>query len=146
LYDEKTGGKEKFLPCRFFLIYHETTINHPVHSFIFPAMKRIISLAAILLLILTACQFKPYSVTGNRITVRIKSPAKGQAKTMMVQIVNDRIIRVSATDGNKIPDVKSLMAVERPEESQDFTCKQEDDRLLVSTPALRMHISLKTVR
>ncbi len=107
-------------------------------------MKRIISLAAILLLILTACQFKPYSVTGNRITVRIKSPAKGQAKTMMVQIVNDRIIRVSATDGNKIPDVKSLMAVERPEESQDFTCKQEDDRLLVSTPALRMHISLKT--
>ncbi len=87
-------------------------------------------LSTLLLAMLTACATPQYQVDGNSVIVNPKDGAK-----VRIQVINDKIVRVSATQEKDFVADASLITVPQ-EPYTDFEVKDEGDRVVITTPSL----------
>lgn len=73
-----------------------------------------------------------YDRQGNTITVQVSKPQANGAKTVRLQVVNGKTIRVTATPENAFPDKHSLIVVEQPS-FNDFIVTERGGDVVVKT-------------
>ena len=73
-----------------------------------------------------------YTKQGNTVTIAVSSPQAKGAKTVRLQVVNDKIIRVVATPEDKFPEKQSLIVVKQPEYNA-FTVTENGGDVIVKT-------------
>lgn len=96
------------------------------------------------IIISPACTTNPYKTTNNGVIVRVQNPVANGAKQVRLQVINEKIIRVSATPENKFPNRNSLIVVPQQNKTVPFTVKQNDENLEVSTGIVKAIVSLQT--
>ncbi len=79
---------------------------------------------------------------GDPISIVVPATANSPEQCVRVSVLGEKLIRVSAAQGNKIPETKSLVAV--PQNSYtNYTVSKDGNRIVVATPDLRVAISEK---
>ena len=73
--------------------------------------SKILLLATAVALLPLSCGPKDYSVKGNTVTVKLQAPAEGGPAQVRLQVLGEKIIRVSATPDKKFNDRKSLVVL-----------------------------------
>jgi alpha-D-xyloside xylohydrolase len=92
-----------------------------------------------------SCSGKQVETLQNGVIVHLTEAATGKAKTVRVQVISDKIIRVTATPENKLPDVKSLMSIINPDKlKSNFEVTSDSNQVSIKTKALKAIVSLKT--
>ena len=99
-------------------------------------------LAAILLLPLS-CGKKDYSVKGDSVTVKLLSPEQGGPSKVRLQVLGDKLIRISATPDASFHDRSSLVIVPQKTRSS-FTVASEDGKVKVSTTSVTASVDIKS--
>ena len=72
---------------------------------------QILLLATSVALLSLSCGPKDYAVKGNTVTVKLQAPAEGGAAQVRLQVLGEKIIRVSATPDKKFNDRNSLVVL-----------------------------------
>ena len=88
--------------------------------------------------VLVGCGNKVYKVRGNEVTVAVAQPQEGEATKIRIQVLGDKLLRISGTPDGKFHDRKSLVVL--PQEAyKDFTVTagsgEETGAVRVQTPA-----------
>ncbi|MEN9445186.1 MAG: hypothetical protein RIS47_2077, partial [Bacteroidota bacterium] len=84
------------------------------------------------LAILAGCGEQLYQKTGNGVVVQLKSSAKTGAKQVRLEVINDNIIRVSATASDSFSDRESLSVLAQTGVPQ-WTVDTQNDTLVLKT-------------
>ena len=88
--------------------------------------------AAALVLLPLSCGKKLYSVKGNTVTVNLQNDNAGEASRIRLQVLGEKLIRVSATPDKKFNDRKSLVVL--PQKADvPFQVSMEEELVKVST-------------
>ena len=82
-----------------------------------------------------SCAPKDYSVKGNTVTVKLRSPEEGGPAQVRFQVLGEKLIRISATPDQKFNDRKSLVVLPVKEKTS-FTVTAEDGLVKVATAAV----------
>ncbi|NLE34838.1 MAG: hypothetical protein GX622_07030, partial [Bacteroidales bacterium] len=82
-----------------------------------------LALAAMLVtaLIMGSCTGELYNRTENGIMVKLNARSDFPGQTIRLQVINDRIIRVSAIPSGEFPETASLMTTPQSEGNAEFT-------------------------
>jgi alpha-D-xyloside xylohydrolase len=105
--------------------------------------RAIFSLASLLTLVLIACSAPAaYEQTADGIVV---TPQGGSAKKVRLQVVSDRVIRVTAFATEALTEPTNLIAV-KSDGGANFTVEQKDDSVVLTTGAIAAAVSLKSGR
>ena len=96
---------------------------------------KILLLATAVAFVSLSCGPKEYSVKGNTVTVKLQAPAEGGPAQVRLQVLGEKIIRVSATPDEKFNDRKSLVVLPVKEKTP-FTVAAEGGLVKVSTSAV----------
>ena len=80
-----------------------------------------------------------YEKTDNGVTVHITKGSATSPKFVRLQVMGDKIIRVSATADNQFADRQSLIIVDQPSYS-NYTVKEEGDKVVVSTGKINGYV------
>ena len=108
--------------------------------------SKILLFVAALALLPLSCGKKEYAVKGNTVTVRLQAPALRQAQELAgesvepptrirLQVLGEKLIRVSATPDKKFNDRKSLVVLPQKAEVP-FQVSMEEGLVKVSTSAV----------
>ncbi len=98
--------------------------------------KALITLALMAAAIaLPSCNKQQYSVSDNAVTI---TPVNGPK--VRLQVLGDKIIRVSATPDNKFPVTESLAVVPQ-EPYTDFSVSDDNAAVIVTTPEIKATVS-----
>ena len=109
-------------------------------------ISKILLFSAVFALLSLSCGKKEYSVKGNTVTVRLQAPALRQAQEpggelvepptrIRLQVLGEKLIRVSATPDRKFNDRKSLVVL--PQKADvPFQVSMEEGLVKVSTSAV----------
>ena len=97
--------------------------------------SKILLLATAVALVSISCSPKDYSVKGNTVTVKLQAPAEGGPAQVRLQVLGEKIIRVSATPDKKFNDRKSLVVLPVKEKTP-FTVTAEGGLVKVATSAV----------
>ena len=96
---------------------------------------KILLFAAALVLLSLSCGKKDYTLKGNTVTVKLQNAKAGEASRIRLQVLGEKLIRVSATPDKKFNDRKSLVVL--PQKADVFFQVSMDDGLVkVSTSAV----------
>ncbi|HDR90097.1 MAG TPA: DUF5110 domain-containing protein [Bacteroidetes bacterium] len=97
---------------------------------------------ALLPLFLTSCGSSPVRKTSNGIIV---SPQAAPAnESVRLQVITDRIIRITSVPGKEFPETESLMAVAEPPETAEFSVERNNGAVSLQTSTLQVNVSLET--
>ena len=102
------------------------------------------SAAVLVATVMFSCAGEPYERTDNGLTVRLNGKSDFPGQAVRLQVVNDRIIRVTAVASGEFPESASLMALPLPSGKPDFTIEKGDGLITLSTSSLSAEVSLKT--
>ncbi len=104
----------------------------------------LISAALFSALIFTGCKSGPYEKTSDGVVVTLK-PANPQAvKNVRLQVINDDIIRVSATPKDKFSDRESLITVYDKTLTSGWDVSEADGNVVLKTATTIAAVSLET--
>ena len=108
-------------------------------------MQRIFYSAITLLLIaLTGCSPSTFQKTKDGVVVTISQNNNTPSHKVKLQVVNDKIIRVSATADKKFSTEKSLMILPGLSFSDKFSVTDEEAFVVLSTDSLNVHVNKQT--
>ena len=94
-------------------------------------------------LLLGACSNKVYEETGDSVIVKVQHKETGGPRLVRLQVMGDKLIRVSATADSKFADPQSLIVV--PQEKQtSFAVVQNGDTIIVSTEEVKASVLAST--
>lgn len=79
---------------------------------------------------------------GDPISIVVPATAGSPQQCVRVSVLGEKIIRVSAAQGNKIPETQSLVAVPQNGYS-NYTVSKDGNRIVVATPDLQVAINEK---
>ena len=96
-------------------------------------------LAVLSLTLLAGCGQKAYRVRGNEVTVKVAQPAENGAVKVRLQVLGDKLIRVSATPDGKFHDRSSLVIVPQAA-CKDFEVVETADGVCVKTAACAVEV------
>ena len=96
---------------------------------------QILLLATSVALLSLSCGPKDYAVKGNTVTVKLQAPAEGGAAQVRLQVLGEKIIRVSATPDKKFNDRNSLVVLPVTEKTP-FSVTAEGGLVKVATAAV----------
>ena len=96
---------------------------------------QILLLATSVALLSLSCGPKDYAVKSNTVTVKLQAPADGGAAQVRLQVLGEKIIRVSATPDKKFNDRNSLVVLPVTEKTP-FTVTAEGGLVKVATAAV----------
>ena len=85
----------------------------------------------------------PVEITGNGVIIYPDSNFSGNTRAVRLQIINDKIIRVTASPAHRFQDIKSLITVYQTF-SKNWTVTQKADRVILKTPFLTATVLLST--
>ena len=96
---------------------------------------RLLTGVAVSALMMAGCTPKDYSVKGNTVTVKVTSPNGETPSQVRLQVLGEKIIRVSATPDGAFHDRPSLVVL--PQKGKvPFSVKADSGTVTVSTAAL----------
>ena len=104
-------------------------------------MQKLIILP-LFLLFLTACSPKVWEKTPDGVLIHPKSKAVNGAKTVSLQVISDRIIRVVASPDNQLSNAKSLCVVENKALPATFSVVEQNDSLILTTAKVKVKVSM----
>ncbi|MDR2948920.1 MAG: DUF5110 domain-containing protein [Prevotella sp.] len=90
------------------------------------------------------CKSGPFQKTNDGIIVTLKSDDTHSTKNVRLQVVNDDIIRVSATPNGKFSDKKSLVTVYGKGQTSGWDATEENGNVVLKTATTIATISLTT--
>ena len=94
-------------------------------------------------LLFGACANKVYEETGDSVIVKVQQEVTGGPRLVRLQVMGDKLIRVSATADSKFADPQSLIVV--PQEKQiSFAVMQNGDTITVSTKEVKASVLAST--
>lgn len=83
-------------------------------------------------------------VTGaDGITVILQGDKAGLPRLVRLQVLGDKIVRVSATPEKSFPDAQSLVVIPQPPYTR-CDIKELPNEVVVSTPSVRAHVNTRT--
>lgn len=100
-------------------------------------------LAGMCALVLFSCSEQTIRTTGDGVVVSLDGK-KNEVRKVRLQVINDRIIRVSATPDKQIPETKSLITVPQKVGKTLFAVMETDSTVALTTAALKAVVSLKS--
>ena len=105
--------------------------------------SRILLVAATLAILPLSCGKKDCSVKGNTVTVKLQSLAEGGPSQVRLQVLGEKIIRVSATPDAKFNDRKSLVVLPTKGKTK-FQVSMDEGLVKVSTSAVTVTVDPAT--
>ncbi|MFP4489321.1 MAG: TIM-barrel domain-containing protein [Bacteroidales bacterium] len=88
-----------------------------------------------------SCSEKDTQITGEGV---ILYPQNKAEQAIRLQVISDRIIRVTSVPGKEFPHTESLMAVKKPSSVNEFNVGENDTAIVLSTPQLKAYVSTLT--
>ena len=92
-------------------------------------------------MVMTGCSEGKYSKNDNGITVNLTPATENGVRKVRLQVLGDKIIRVSATPDKKFANDGSLVVVPQENKTQ-FTVEEADSAISVITSEVRATVSL----
>lgn len=90
-----------------------------------------------LIALLTGCSKYVYEKTSDGIIVSIPQSSSSQVRKIKLQVINDKIIHVSATPDEDFPEFKSLITDYTSTQTSGWTATQKGDSILLETALVR---------
>ncbi len=100
-------------------------------------------LSAAMAFALAGCNEGKYSKSDNGVTVNVTPTGENGVRKVRLQVLGDKIIRVSATPDKSFPEEESLITVPQEGKTQ-FTVEENDSTISVVTAEVRATVSLAT--
>ena len=94
-------------------------------------------------LLLGACSNKVYEKTGDSVIVKVQHKETGGPRLVRLQVMGDKLIRVSATADSKFADPQSLIVVPQKKQTS-FAVVQNGDTITVSTEEVKASVLAST--
>ena len=91
-----------------------------------------------------SCSTAPYERTNDGVIVRLDDRSDFPGQAVRLQVITDRIIRVTAVASGEFPAVESLMVLPQPEREVEFTLESGEGQVTLGTSSLSAEVSLKT--
>ncbi|MDR2004677.1 MAG: DUF5110 domain-containing protein [Prevotella sp.] len=109
-------------------------------------MKKIQLVLASLLsvFLLTSCQSGPYKKTNDGVIVTLKTENASSTKHVRLQIINDDIIRVSATPASNFTENKSLITIYDKTKTEGWDVSEQNGNVILKTATTVASVSLTT--
>jgi alpha-D-xyloside xylohydrolase len=98
----------------------------------------------LVLSLISGCDTRDYKKLYNGVTVYLKKTGDSDAKAVRVQVISDKVIRVTASPSKKIPESRSLVIVENNLKPVKWTMEEDGSKVLVKTSFINAGISLTT--
>ncbi len=109
------------------------------------AMKLISAILLSGLFVCTASCGSDYTIDEYGVTVNVSQKESPEATQLVrLQVIGDKIIRVSATPEKKFADPASLVVVAKPVATSEFTVSQQGDTVTLSTESLDVSVLTTT--
>ena len=90
-----------------------------------------------------ACSNKVYEKTGDSVIVKVQHKETGGPRLVRLQVMGDKLIRVSATADSKFADPQSLIVVPQKKQTS-FAVVQNGDTITVSTEEVKASVLAST--
>ena len=101
-----------------------------------------------LMMVLVPCLFfsckSSFTKTEDGIVVNLKNPQPGNAKSIRLQVINDDVIRVTATPSNKFSEKKSLITVFPSTQKEGWSVDEKEGNVFLKTATTIANVSLST--
>ncbi len=86
----------------------------------------------------------PYERTVDGVVVRLNSKSDYPGQAVRLQVITDRIIRVTAIPSGDFPQTASLITVPQPARETNFTIESGEGSITLATRSLSAQVSLQT--
>ena len=107
-------------------------------------MKKIKLIWLCFVLLLTGCSPAFYQKLTDGIIIPVKSDIPQNVHSIRLQVVNENIIRVTATPDSKFSDAKSLMIADKPAAKTNYKVDEKDGFITLSTDSIQVTIGKKS--
>ena len=104
----------------------------------------LVTVLGMMALMCLSCSTSPYERTEDGVVVRLSSKSDFPGQAVRLQVVNDRIIRVTSVPSGEFPLTSSLITVRQPKSETEFTIETGEGNITLATKALSAEVSLKT--
>ena len=104
----------------------------------------VIAVVGMIALICQSCTSSPYERTVDGVVISLGGKSDFPGQVIRLQVITDRIIRVSSVPSGEFPESISLMTIPQPERIMEFTIEKGDGIVTLSTTSLSAQVSLKT--
>lgn len=98
----------------------------------------------LMLAVLVACNQTPFQKKADGIVVKLNKETPNATHLVRLQVMNDNIIRVSATPEKAFKDNRSLIAVYAPNADTKWDAYQEGETVVLKTATTKAIVSLST--
>lgn len=96
-------------------------------------------------LFLTACGSSAgYKTEKDGVVVKVQSEHQNDVKNVRLQVINDKVIHVSATPENKFSDAESLIVIPQDGSQTAFTISENGNQVVLSTSVLQASVNKNT--
>ncbi|MDR0972456.1 MAG: DUF5110 domain-containing protein [Prevotellaceae bacterium] len=106
-------------------------------------MKRILLWAILAPIVFASCQ-SGVTKTSDGIVVRVAQQAETDVKQVRLQVINDQIIRVTATPESKFANDSSLIIVEQTAPVPAFTVEETEGEVILKTTDVQARVNRST--
>jgi alpha-D-xyloside xylohydrolase len=111
-------------------------------------MKKVTALAimmiSLLAILFQSCGNGSYNRTDDGVLIRLNDRSDHPAQAIRLQVISEKIIRVTSVPSGAFPETVSLMALPLPGRKIDFTVEKSDSKIVLGTSQLSAEVSLKT--
>ena len=104
----------------------------------------LVTLLGILAIMCHSCSTAPYERTEDGVVVRLNGKSDFPDQAVRLQVVTDRIIRVTAIPSGEFPQTASLITIPQPARETEFTIEEGEGHVTLATKSLSAEVSLKT--
>lgn len=95
--------------------------------------------------VVVACTGPGYETTADGVIINLPQGDKStESRMLRLQVINDRVIHVSATPEKSFSDAESLIIVPQAEAQTSFTVQENDQQLTLTTAALTVTVNRHT--
>ena len=95
-------------------------------------------------LLLTACGSPRYKTHADGVVVNVQSQSPNETQKVRLQVINDKIIRVSATPDKEFKDEASLIVIPQEKGKKTFNVEEKDNHVILSTPSITATVDMTT--
>ncbi len=92
---------------------------------------------------LALCACSEIKQNGSSVTVKVGRAAEGGPELVRLEVMGDKLIRVSATPERKFADPQSLMILPQAEKTP-FTVEQSGDTVTIATASVKANVLVST--
>ncbi|MCD8167265.1 MAG: DUF5110 domain-containing protein [Bacteroides sp.] len=95
----------------------------------------------ILMILLAACQGTGYEKTSDGVIVTISQPDATQTRMVRLEVMDEAIIRVTATPAGHFSKEKSLMIIPEAKKRTEFSIQEQEYAITVSTQRIKATVN-----